>query len=547
MVVCSTCIGSTHVGHPVHQLDDGIKLIRQSLDSKKVKLDDKISNYIKTEEMYTSSYNEIESSYNLCKTSIIDGFKVLKNIIEKREADLLQEITTSETAKLEKSKKELDIVRNAMTFGSSVTAHIKNVSDRPENKLESLKQLMVIESQMEQVYNNEEIDEFPITELPLEKFLYVNECVEAVNSLKLTSVVDPRKSNVSADLTEYTVIGSEIKLSVYLKGRYDIINPFHGGQHIKIEVGEKPIGSKPTITQTMTESRILVSLKGDYEGTYSLRVTCGDKDIKGSPFECVFYPEVEDVIEVPDKLTSGGCYHSLHKEFWIKTRDKIYGYNLKGTQVRMLESTMTQYSCDEQGNCYGADGDKSFMKFDKVFREKWSVFPAEGKGPVTTTVDDHYAYAIYKQGPLLILSKENGNTVQVVTIKEVDNVVSMIAYEEHLLIVDGGLLKLFNKKGKLLKVFDEYKQIGAITIVNRMVYVCQEKSNKWIRIMSPRHYTQAVSEARKQIKLPSLYFSPKLTELDGKEGIGRSSTGSFVLSKLPLSPRNSQGSQSMKK
>jgi len=77
------------------------------------------------------------------------------------------------------------------------------------------------------------------------------------------------------------------------------------------------------LTSISNDNRITLSLKGDYDGTYMVRVTTNDKDIKGSPFECIYYTPVDDVIEVPEKLNSAGTYHPLHKEFWIKGKEKI--------------------------------------------------------------------------------------------------------------------------------------------------------------------------------------------------------------------------------
>jgi len=209
----------------------------------------------------------------------------------------------------------------------------------------------------------------------------------------------------------------------------------------------------------------------------------------------------------------------------------------------LLDGHFVQFTVDDQGNVYGGDGDKNFMKYDKVYREKWTVFPAEGKNPICACCDDSWVYALYKNGPLLVLSKENGNTISVEEITNLDNAVNMIALDENLLVIDGNVLKLFTKKGKYLKTFDEFKGVGALAVINRMVYICKEKSNQWVRVLSPKHMEMPESDQRKLTKLPSLYLTPRGVEL-GTEGMNSArKEGSFLFSKLPLSPRNN----SMKK
>lgn len=374
--------------------------------------------------------------------------------------------------------------------------------------------MIVISTDYEKHIFSQKIEEFPSIDPPIDKILDSRSLEKSVNSIILNYVIDVTSSSILPETTPYALLGSDLKFSAVLKGIQGRMNPLKG-HSLSLEIVEKPSGSVPTIITQETEAQINITLKADKDGVYLLRAHSFGKDIKGSPLRINIYPVIEEVFEAPEKIHTGGGFNPLVKEIWIKGKEKIHTFNMKGVPIRVVDLPMITISFDEEGNTYGGDGEKHFYRYDKNNREKWQVYPAEGKTTAAACSDGVIVYGVYKEGPLLLLNRETGFTIEIVDIEGLENVTSIVVWEDFLMMADNGNIKIFSKKGKFVKQAEDIKNIQSLTVINRMVYACKEKSNTWYKIITPRSLkdNQETQKSSKLSKYPSMVLSPRISDV----------------------------------
>lgn len=112
-LVCISCVSSNHAGHKCVQFEDGLKAIISSLQEKHIKAEERLQDYSKIVKTNELSYKEIQESYQRCQNSIINGFKELRELLEKKEKELLDSIDETEQPKMEKFSNEIEKGKNA--------------------------------------------------------------------------------------------------------------------------------------------------------------------------------------------------------------------------------------------------------------------------------------------------------------------------------------------------------------------------------------------------------------------------------------------------
>lgn len=372
---------------------------------------------------------------------------------------------------------------------------------------------MVISHEYEKQVFQQKLDEFASLDAPIDKILDARALQKSIDSIILNYVIDTFGSSILPDIAPYALLGNDVKFSVVLKGIQGRMNPLKG-HSLSLEIIEKPSGSIPTITTQESEAQINLTFKTDKDGVYTFRAHSFGKDIKGSPVKVNIYPLIDEVFDAPEKINTGGGFNPVVKEIWIKGKEKIHSFNMKGVPIRVIDLPIQTLSFDDEGFIYGADFDKHFYRYDRNTREKWSVYPAEGKITSACCSDGTIVYGVYKTGPLLLLNRETGFTIEIIEIPDLENVTSLIAWEDFLMICDNGNVKIFSKKGKLLKCPEELKNIQSMSVINRMVYACKEKSNTWYKIITPKSLkeNQELLKNSKLSKYPSIILSPRLLD-----------------------------------
>eukprot|EP01080_Neovahlkampfia_damariscottae_P002886 gene2886-4729_t len=503
-LVCLSCVTENHSGHFCCQPSEGINELCTKLLQEEIKLDEKIKKQNLKLNSFQKVSMEIEEEKEILKKEIEEGFEDLKNILKKKEENLKAQVENFESSKLKKIRYYSELLKTSISNLNFIEQETNELIKKKDTTIEFCDDLINFKQKIEKENENDKIENTPEIYHTVHKTFDATSYVENLKSLCLIPTINPSLCSVIPETYFNGIIEEELKFTLILKDKIGKLISLHEYEHnirIFIETKPKNLTKEPILIMKKkgddTFNGLSISFQSFCTGIYTLRILCGNQDVKDSPYKIEIFDELPATMDLKIKLNDSlnSSFNFLKQNFWFKDdENRFLIIDFKGEILQDFdlseklknEIKFNSFSFDKDGNIYCADGHKHFFKFDPNWELKFRIYPAEGNFSSSILFDGEFILAIYKRGPLLILDKDQGTTIEIIKIENLENVTDFVLLGGKIFILDSGIIKCFTKKGYFLYQIDDFINVKSITVVNYLLYACQNNSSKWVKVYSPK-------------------------------------------------------------
>jgi len=571
ILICEHCLTGEHAGHLCCQLHEAVKTFSDVLEEKR-------KNFTEVSLPYDKCLHEIhdllkitENQKEMSKEAVYQGFKELNDHLNAKEEELLHLAFAQDQPIITLLEEQADLLKRFLSRTQEKIQKILQVKALKEtfdeasyvNEMIRVKDSILTMSSKE---GSQKPPEFPLCESGHIRSIIVDPVLTSIEEDLELFPCDVFKSFVAPlHYSPYTSVGIPMKLIVHIKDSkgkpvnnvrtHDISVQFlqYPGQHDDNNNEEDESLTSPSVdiskeqvnsTDSSQPPMIILTIDHhDRVGSYQIRVSVKNRDIRRSPFIFNVVSLTPDILEFPVNGTLATAFNEVTGELWIVDNSKSSGkkttilnkvncYNLAGNIIRQRRSLPLKaqfIAFDPAGFLYGSDTEIGVWKCDismdqmkivwhqsttSLQRKAKSLLAAMDSTPSSKELLSPFGLTVYDGGQSVLVFMSNGVIAKLSTVNGLLESVRVLkdlitAPVQNILVPEGYDSRLYTTEKSHIKIYDLTKTTGSlvdavseifptgICCIHGVVYVCQG-DKVWKKLVTTRENIQNATNFLKE-------------------------------------------------